>query len=127
MTPQRIKDAADALDNILKSNDYRIGYKYGYIAGATAEHDRVQPVIEAAEKVAKLFAHKDGNCAICELARAIEQWRGKEPQQPEPQPDLGTCVECGTRKAVLDYNGHQYYVCDPCNNRLNREFDKEYY
>jgi hypothetical protein len=40
--------------------------------------------------------------------------------------DLGTCKECGTRKATTDYNGHQYYVCDPCSNRLNREFDNEY-
>lgn len=51
-----------------------------YIAGATAENSRIQSVIDAAEKVAKIFAHKGDHqtCAICQLARAIEQWKGKE-------------------------------------------------
>lgn len=55
--------------------------EYDYIAGATAETERMQPVIDAAEKVAKLFAHKGEHqtCAICQLAKAIQQWKeGKE-------------------------------------------------
>lgn len=50
---------------------------YGYIAGATEEHERQKPVIDAAEKVAKIFAHDDGNCAICQLAIALEKWKGE--------------------------------------------------
>lgn len=49
-----------------------------YIAGATAENEHMRPVIEAAEKVAKIFAHKGDHqtCAICQLAKALEQWKG---------------------------------------------------
>lgn len=52
----------------------------GYIAGAAAEHAHMQPVIDAAEKVAKLFSHKGDHqtCAICQLQRTLEQWKGKE-------------------------------------------------
>jgi len=51
-----------------------------YVAGATALHERLEPILKAAEKVAKIFAHdgKDGKCAICELSRALQQWKGKE-------------------------------------------------
>lgn len=85
MTPQeRIKADAEAYaerENSAYVNDYN-----GYIAGSTAEHDRVQPVIDAAEKVVKIFAHKGDHqtCAICQLARAIEQWKGKEVKNENP-------------------------------------------
>lgn len=51
--------------------------RIGYIAGATAENAYMQPVIDAAEKVAKIFAHdgEHGTCAICQLARALKQWK----------------------------------------------------
>jgi hypothetical protein len=57
---------------------------------------------------------------------ALDAWNGNEQKKGGEADDLGTCKECGTRKATTDYNGHQYYVCDPCSNRLNREFDNEY-
>lgn len=63
------------------NSDYVRGYKDGKKAGATAENAHMQPVIDAAEKVARIFAHDDGNCAICELAKALEQWKGKEVEQ----------------------------------------------
>jgi hypothetical protein len=53
----------------------------GYQAGATEWAGRAQPVIDAAEKVAKMFAHAGDNqaCAICQLAKALQQWKdGKE-------------------------------------------------
>lgn len=57
------------------------GYQKAYFAGAMAEAESIQPVVLAAEKVAKLFAHKGEHqtCAICQLARALQQWKeGKE-------------------------------------------------
>lgn len=51
---------------------------------------------------------------------------GTKEVEPPIAPDLGVCKECGTRQAVTDYNGHQYYVCDTCDKRLNKEFDNEY-
>lgn len=59
--------------NNTDNNDYVRGYKDGKIAGATAENERLKLVIEAAEKVAKIFAHdgEHGTCAICQLARLL--------------------------------------------------------
>lgn len=154
MTPQeRIKADAEAhakiVEERLKGRNVEYGrmvsqvhgYISGYIAGATAVHERAQLLVKTLKQVeyhlllAKNKPNSTDYKGLVEhlskaVTEAIEQWKGKEveptPHQPEPQPDLGTCVECGTRKAVSDYNSHQYYVCDPCNNRLNREFDKEY-
>lgn len=65
---------------------------------------------------------------VSESEKVLAAWESNTPAGGEKEAiaDLGTCKECGTRKATIDYNGHQYYVCDPCNNRLNREFDNEY-
>jgi hypothetical protein len=64
---------------------------------------------------------------IDKVAReALNAWNGNPKKEGEVVADLGTCKECGTRQATTDYNGHQYYVCNPCSNRLNREFDNEY-
>ena len=41
-------------------------------------------------------------------------------------PNYGTCLECKRSRATHDYNGHQHYVCEPCYDSLNREFDEEY-
>lgn len=79
-TQERIKADAEAYATGVGDVYRKYASLYGYIAGASAVHDRVQPVIEAAEKVAKLFAHKGDHqtCAICQLARALEQWKGEE-------------------------------------------------
>lgn len=42
------------------------------------------------------------------------------------KPNYGDCKECKREKATKDYNGNKYYVCDPCYESLNREFDEEY-
>lgn len=79
---ERVKaDAAASSAKIYpdnSENDEYTEYELGYIAGATAEAERAQEVINAAEKVAKIFAHDDGNCAICELAKALQQWKGRK-------------------------------------------------
>lgn len=51
-----------------------------YTAGATEWAGKAQPVIDAAEKVAKIFAHTGDHqtCAICQLAKALHQWKGRE-------------------------------------------------
>lgn len=74
---ERIKADAEAYATGVGDVYRKYASLYGYIAGATAVHAHVQPVIEAAEKVAKLFAHKGDHqtCAICQLAIALEQWR----------------------------------------------------
>ncbi len=67
-------------------------------------------------------------CRACK-AKEILAWKGKEvkPEKPiEPTLDLGICKECKTRPAVIDYNGHQHFVCKLCDDSLNRAFDNEY-
>lgn len=74
---ERIKADADkyfsGIYNCIRADIQPFHITNGYIAGATAEAQRTQEVINAAEKVAKIFAHDDGNCAICELAKALQQ------------------------------------------------------
>jgi transposase-like protein len=48
------------------------------------------------------------------LYNVVRMWR---------LPNYGTCLECKKRRATHDYNGHKHYVCEPCNDRLNREFN----
>lgn len=54
------------------------------------------------------------------------QWYNKQQQPENKKPDLGTCHECKKREAIKDYNGHGYYVCQPCYDSLTREFGEEY-
>lgn len=42
------------------------------------------------------------------------------------EPEMGICLECKKKPAVVDYNGHHYYVCESCNKKLNDYFDEEY-
>lgn len=51
---------------------------------------------------------------LFKLCDIIRKWR---------LPNYGTCLECKKKQATHDYNGHGYYVCESCNNCLNREFD----
>ena len=135
-----LKAASDYADKMDANNDYQNGRKcgceMGYIAGATAENSRAQVLVDALEEIERrIKVGKAGASYQIEMIRpvvikALEQWKGKEveptPQPTEPQPDLGTCVECKTRPATTDYNGHQHYVCKLCDDSLNREFDEEY-
>lgn len=41
-------------------------------------------------------------------------------------PEFGICQECNNRPATADYNGHGFYVCDPCYERLTKYFEEEY-
>lgn len=36
------------------------------------------------------------------------------------------CHRCQKAPASVDYNGHGYFVCDPCNGTLEKEFDEDY-
>lgn len=96
----------------------------GWLKRSQVLVDALEAIIKNGENVRSTY--RVDKLYIKIARKALEQWKGKEAEPKEQQPDLGTCVECGIRKAVADYNGHQYHVCDPCNNRLNREFDKEY-
>ena len=132
MTPtDRIKQEAEQYADA--EHEYTAAIqKESYIAGATAEHDLAKVLVDALEEIdRRIKIGKAGASYQIEMIRpvvikALEQWKGKEPQQPEPQPDLGTCVECKTRPATTDYNGHQHYVCKLCDDSLNRLFDEEY-
>lgn len=66
------------------SNTFYIEDKVkGYQAGATEWAGKAQPVIDAAEKVAKIFAHTGDHqtCAICQLAKALRQWNGEKEKE----------------------------------------------
>lgn len=63
----------------------------------------------------------------------VTHWRNlpSPPSNDKPKDEpvdngLGLCVECKKRNAVRDYNGHKHYVCEPCYNSLDREFEDEY-
>ncbi len=94
---ERIK--ADAEDYALPmvwanqnpKGEEQLFYEYisstSYIAGATAEHDRAQVLVDALEEVAKLASiwPQHGldprwviNAIEKKLTSAIEQWKGKE-------------------------------------------------
>ena len=47
-------------------------------------------------------------------------------QKQEFDRGKGKCKKCETRFATTDYNGHGYFVCEKCDDRLNYEFDNEY-
>lgn len=108
-TTDRIKaDAIYATDFI--SNDeghsrvYLKGYKEGYIAGATAENNRFQPVIDA---LAQFIARHDGGLLPDRLTyekgvKALEEWKGtgKEAEkcqcvQSNWNAFTGKCLTCG--------------------------------
>lgn len=148
-TIEQIKSNAALISGYKKDEDstpQRSGYYFGYIAGATAwaqwkvKHDELQAQAQRmADALEKCVQFKNGcyagiylNVLFNECEMALQPYKdgtkeGKEPVKPQaPLPELGVCQECGTRKATTDYNGHQYYVCEPCDNRLNKEFDEEY-
>lgn len=96
-TTERIKADADNHDNILRSNDYRIGFKYGYIAGAMVEVNNTQKLIEALQQIINapipanereyiswFVAAKNvagGAISAYEAENEVRQWNGtgKEP------------------------------------------------
>ena len=84
-TIDRIKADAERRYKGKPDSYFPTNHKYveGHIAGATEWAGKAHPVIDAAEKVAKIFAHAGDHqtCAICQLARALQQWKdgnGKE-------------------------------------------------
>lgn len=44
----------------------------------------------------------------------------------EKRPNYGLCLECKKRPATKDYNGHKHYVCEPCYESLEKQFEDEY-
>lgn len=52
-----------------------------------------------------------------------ENWRISHVVRMWRLPNYCTCLECKKKRATHDYNGHKHYVCEPCNDSLNREFD----
>lgn len=41
-------------------------------------------------------------------------------------PTLGKCIECNDNEANIDYNEHLYLVCNPCFEKLEKQFEEEY-
>jgi hypothetical protein len=62
------------------NDDYVDNALCSYVDGATEWAGKAQPVIDAAEKVAKIFAHTGDSqaCAICQLAKALQQWKDRK-------------------------------------------------
>ena len=44
----------------------------------------------------------------------------------EKRPNYGLCLRCKRVPATVDYNGHKHYVCNSCNESLERHFENEY-
>ena len=85
MKPQeRIKADAEAATNdhavVLREKDMEyapmimrlFGYKEGYIAGATAEHDRAQGKLKEAQDAARMFCNKHNETAT-QLAELVDK------------------------------------------------------
>lgn len=107
-------DVESRLDAAVKrrslSHDYASGYKEGYIAGATAVHERAQVLVDALGNAKK---HIHELCMtiirlgytpfnpISEINEALEQWKGtgKEVGRPEHNVSIGEwityCKNCG--------------------------------
>lgn len=47
-------------------------------------------------------------------------WRGIE------KCHVKMCSECKKRPVYIDYNGHGYWVCKVCYDRLSDAFDEDY-
>ena len=71
---------------------------------------------------------KDGYVQNSELDFIPTHWKPlpSAPLEQNPVVILGTCQECKKETATKDYNGHKYYVCDKCYDKLNDAFDEEY-
>lgn len=54
------------------------------------------------------------------------QFKSPKPIKETEGEDHGICKRCEKRDAVKDYNGQQYWVCEPCYEMLSDEFDEEY-
>ena len=87
MTPQRIKEAAEAKYPIQMSHTITDGPREAYIAGATAEHERAQGLVDALEQIKNLATISnlpDGSVRGAEVLRiakaAISKWKGEGEQ-----------------------------------------------
>lgn len=83
MTPtDRIKQEAEADFKNAKvewSETYALGRHDGYIAGATAEHDRAKVLVDALEAIAGISMPVPNKSDMIEIAKkALEQWEEKE-------------------------------------------------
>lgn len=44
----------------------------------------------------------------------------------EKRENHGICLECNKRPATIDYNKHNHWVCNLCNESLERQFEEDY-
>lgn len=58
--------------------------------------------------------------------RLLKKFSQRLEETKSTNPDMGICLECSSRIATTDYNGHGHYVCKPCYESLSRHFDEEY-
>jgi hypothetical protein len=108
-------------------------FQSGYTCGHDVAEDKLKKESErlkaALNKIINVYPSVTGANRMRDIAAEALASKGKEGEKKiviGEAPDLGDCKECKTAKAEHDYNGHQYYVCNTCFDRLSREFEDEY-
>lgn len=99
-------NATEKMKDEKRGASYYLGYEAGYNAGATAEIERLQPVIDALTQfiarhegglLPDMFTYEKG-------VKALEQWNGPGKEITDPCPHCGKelsrdrnlcCRECG--------------------------------
>lgn len=116
MTPQeRIKADAEAYMHAFVKGSVKYediipnDIKNAHIAGATAENERAQVLVDALE-----FVKNNGLCSETTemINNALEQWKSGKGKD-EPKPVASNCGMCG-KLGKNQYLGNQLYLCDEC-------------
>lgn len=115
-TQDRIKADANKKYPLIASHTHSHGPRSGYIAGATAEAERAQKLVEALGKAKHALENSyditdypaDGNtiqdAAIKEIEQVLAEWKGAGKEVDRPCPHCGKelsrdrnlcCRECG--------------------------------
>lgn len=119
----------DKIDKVLHAERNKMQAK---ITGIDMDWiNRAQGLVDALEWI-KTYGPAD-DITVKFVNKALREFKDGKEVEPEvlltqaPNPELApTCMECKRRPATIDYNGHGFYVCKPCDDSLNKEFDEEY-
>ena len=109
MTPnERIKQQASYYSGFSEDEDHSPiskGQYYGYIAGATATHDRAKVLVDALRMIAG--GPQTRTDAVNIAWKALEQWQGKDASQ---------CPHCGK-----ELNRDRNLCCRECGKEVGDE------